>query len=253
MNDKDIQELWIKYKNSKDNNFKSMLVDSYIYLVKSIASRLCLTFKNYIEYDDLVGYGQIGLLDAIEKYNINMSVKFETYASRRIHGQIIDEVRNLSWVPRGAVSKKEMVDTAREEYISANPEAKPDEINKYIMNKLGIPIRALKNWDEPIKIMTSLESQLEYDNGESEYKYEIRSNDISPEEYAIREELKKEIKSNLDRLTVNEKKVVILYYYEELTLKEISRILEISESRVSQIRKRALEKLKKHLVHYMDY
>lgn len=203
-----------------------------------------------VEYDDLVGYGVFGLIDAIDKFDTCKDVKFETYASLRIRGAILDQIRKMDWIPRTIRQRQKKIDTViREIETTTGKNATDEEIAK----GLGISDEEYLEWQSQMKI-TSVVSLNEYmDQGGPEIVGDQRwnANYEIPEDAAQQEELKEKLKEAMETLTEKEKIVVELYYYEDLTLKEISRILEVSESRVSQLHTKALMKMKNRLGEYM--
>ena len=243
MNEIERQSLWQSYKKTNDNSIKELLVKEYTPLVKGISKGISQKMNIYFEYDDIVGYGLLGLLDAIERYNPESSVKFETYGSKRIRGYIIDSIRQLSWVPRGDIKKKDSINEVYEEISKLYPDLKESEINEIVADKLNITTSMLKKWNEPIKTITSYDAILDDKNNAPLNKL-VDSNTLTPEEHILRKELVDILAKALNKLTDNEKRVITLYYYEELKLKEISLIMGVSESRASQLRKRATTKLK---------
>ena len=204
-----------------------------------------------VEYDDLVGYGVFGLIDAIDKFSLCKGVKFETYASLRIRGSVLDQIRKMDWIPRTIRQKQKSLDNA---YKKLEIELGRTPTNEELAGHLNVSMQELLSMQEKTKIanLVSLEEFMEQG---SEVKVESTSagNNIGqPEKTVIKDEAKELLIKALDELTENEKKVVTLYYYEELTLKEISAIIGVSESRISQLHTRALSKIKGQLKEYSD-
>lgn len=203
-----------------------------------------------MEYDDLVGYGIFGLIDAIDKFDYDKGVKFETYASLRIRGAILDQIRKMDWIPRSLRQKQKKMEAAISKIETQYGRPAKDE---EIASELGIETEELINWQGQAKItnIISLDEFVEA-AGEKEVNA-IKSNSYEqPESIALKNEIKQQLMDSLETLTDKERKVILLYYYEELTLKEISRILEVSESRVSQLHTKALQKMKVKLGDYME-
>lgn len=202
-----------------------------------------------VEYDDLVGYGVFGLIDAIDKFDYMKEVKFETYASLRIRGAILDQIRKMDWIPRTIRQKQKKIDAVMKEIESTTGRAATDE---EIAKALGISQDEYSAWQSQMKI-TGVVSLNEFMDSGSEIPADQTNQRRfdSPEEVIEKEELKKVLKDALELLTEKEKKVILLYYYEDLTLKEISNVLEVSESRISQLHTRALQKLKTKMGNYM--
>lgn len=202
-----------------------------------------------MEYDDLVGYGIFGLIDAIDKFDYGKNVKFETYASLRIRGAILDQIRKMDWIPRSLRQKQKRIEAAMAKIESETGHIASDE---ELAAELEITIDELADWQGKMKA-SNLISLDEYTEAGSEVKMESAGNSHfdQPEEAIEKEELKKMMVRAIDSLTEKERSVVVLYYYEDMTLKEISLTLEVSESRVSQLHTKALNKMKKILGDYV--
>lgn len=242
-------KLWDDYAKTKSPEIREKIILEYAPLVKLVAGRLSMYLGYNVEYDDLVGYGVFGLIDAIDKFDFMKEVKFETYASLRIRGAILDQIRKMDWIPRTIRQKQKKIDAVMKEIESTKGRAATDE---EIAQGLGISQDEYSTWQSQMKI-TGVVSLNEFMDSGSEIPAD-QSNQRrfdSPEEVIEKEELKKVLQDALELLTEKEKKVILLYYYEDLTLKEISNILEVSESRVSQLHTRALQKLKTKMGNYM--
>ena len=243
--------LWEEYSKSKLPETREKLILEYAPLVKLVAGRLSMYLGYNVEYDDLVSYGIFGLIDAIDKFDSMKAVKFETYASLRIRGAILDQIRKMDWIPRTIRQKQKKIDAAMKEIELSKGRAATDE---EIAENLGISNEDYLDWQSQMKI-TGIVSLNEFMESGSEVPAE-QSNQHrfeGPEEVVEKEELKKVLEQALELLTEKEKKVILLYYYEELTLKEISNVLEVSESRVSQLHTRALQKMKTKIGNYMRF
>ncbi len=197
----------------------------------------------------MVSYGIFGLIDAIDKYDYGKGIKFETYASLRIRGAILDQIRKMDWIPRSVRQKQKQIDAA-----AAKIEAEENRIatDEEIAKELDLSLDEYFNWQGQTKV-TNIASIDEY----VEQGIEVKAFDVGknakaePERVYEQEEVKELLADSLEVLTEKERMVVVLYYYEELTLKEISKVLNVSESRVSQLHTKALQKMKKVLgIHY---
>ena len=242
-------KLWDDYAKTKSPEIREKIILEYAPLVKLVAGRLSMYLGYNVEYDDLVGYGVFGLIDAIDKFDFMKEVKFETYASLRIRGAILDQIRKMDWIPRTIRQKQKKIDAVMKEIESSKGRAATDE---EIAQGLGISQDEYSTWQSQMKI-TGVVSLNEFMDSGSEIPAD-QSNQRrfdSPEEVIEKEELKKVLQDALELLTEKEKKVILLYYYEDLTLKEISNVLEVSESRISQLHTRALQKLKTKMGNYM--
>ncbi len=240
----DKQKLWDEYRKKRTPELREKIIIEYAGLVKVVAGRLSIYLGYNVEYDDLVGYGTFGLIDAIDKYDFEKGVKFETYASVRIRGAILDQIRKMDWIPRTLRQKQKRVDAAyRKIELETGRPATDEEIAK----ELEISLDELDEWQNQTKIsnLISLDDYME----QGETKVDIASSEdyVQPEKVVEQQALKQILVDALELLTEKEKKVIVFYYYEELTLKEISNILEVTESRVSQLHTKALQKLRNKL------
>lgn len=240
----DKQKLWDEYRKKRTPELREKIIIEYAGLVKVVAGRLSMYLGYNVEYDDLVGYGTFGLIDAIDKYDFDKGVKFETYASVRIRGAILDQIRKMDWIPRTLRQKQKKVDAA---YKKIELETGRPATDEEIAKELEISLDELDDWQNQTKVsnLISLDDYME----QGETKVEIASSEdyVQPEKVVEQQALKQILIDALELLTEKEKKVIVLYYYEELTLKEISSILEVTESRVSQLHTKALQKLKNKL------
>lgn len=243
--------LWDDYKKLKSTEIREKIILEYAPLVKTVAGRLSMYLGYNVEYDDLVGYGIFGLIDAIDKFDTLKDVKFETYASLRIRGSILDQIRKMDWIPRTIRQKQKKIDTAIKEIECETGKAASDD---EIAQKLGISEDEYVDWQSQMKI-TGVVSLNEYIEQGSDVAQDYSRNTTArfegPEESIEKQELGKVLADTLQLLTEKEQKVIALYYYEDLTLKEISNILEVSESRISQLHTKALQKMKSKMGNYM--
>ena len=245
------KKLWTEYDKSRTPELREKIILEYAPLVKLVAGRLSMYLGYNVEYDDLVSYGIFGLIDAIDKYDYAKEVKFETYASLRIRGAILDQIRKMDWIPRTIRQKQKRIDAVCKDIETRLGRSATDE---EIASELGISDDEYLEWQSQMKI-TNVVSLNEYMEQGAEVPAEgnqfTTSRFDSPEENIEKEERKKVLEESLEQLTEKEKKVILLYYYEDLTLKEISNVLEVSESRISQLHTRALQKMKTKMEDYM--
>jgi len=237
---------WAKYRKYKTLEIRQKLLDKYVPLVRNVASRMAMGFPRSVELSDLINTGVIGLIEAFNNFDPDRGVKFETYAVPRIRGAILDELRALDWVPRSTRAKSREIERAvigLENELGRPPEKR--ELAKQMKiteNELDLALddvssTGILSLDEVIyreddnrqvpRIETVVDRSTHSVLGEIE-----------------RGELRSFLVVAIDRLTKQEKLVIALYYYEELTLKEIGEVMSISESRVSQIHTRAVMKLR---------
>ena len=205
---KEEDELWDEFKKTKSTALRDKFIRQYMPLVKYVAGKVASGMPSSVEFDDLVGYGQFGLLDAINKYDTSKNVKFKTYAVTRIRGSIFDELRQIDWVPRSVRQKSREIEDA---IVS-------------LESRLGRPATDMS-------IGNNIESP----------------SSLNPDVIAEREEIKKVIAEAISELPEKEKMVIVLYYHEDLTFKEIGKVLEVSESRISQLHGKANHRLRAKL------
>lgn len=243
------KRLWDEYGKTRSSEVREKIILEYAPLVKVVAGRLSMYLGYNVEYDDLVGYGIFGLIDAIDKFDTTKEVKFETYASLRIRGSILDQIRKMDWIPRTIRQKQKRIDGAIKQI--EDQQGRPATDQEIAVN-LGISEDEFMEWQCQMQV-TNVVSLNEFMEQGSEVPVEANrpSNFDGPEEVFEKGELKEVLGEALELLTEKEKKVILLYYYKELTLKEISNILEVSESRISQLHTRALQKMKSKMGNYI--
>ena len=246
----DTDKLWNEYQKKPTQEIREQLILAYAQLVKLVAGRLSMYLGHNVEFDDLVSYGIFGLIDAIDKFDMDKNVKFETYASLRIRGAILDQIRKMDWIPRTVRQRQRKIDEAIKAVEMRTGKAATDE---EIALELGISGEELTGWQSQLQV-TNVVSLSEFEEAGQEPNFENanRNRFAQPEEVVEEQELKQKLIEALDALTEKERRVVELYYYEELTLKEISLVLEVSESRVSQLHTKAIIKMRKIMGAYLD-
>ncbi len=245
MTDEQKTKLWNEYSKNRSHEVREKIIIEYAPLVKLVAGRLSMYLGYNVEYDDLVSYGIFGLIDAIDKFDCDKGIKFETYASLRIRGSILDQIRKMDWIPRSLRQKQKKMDAAAGKLETTLGRTATDE---EIAKELEITTDELTTWQGQTKItnVVSLDEFIEA-GGEKAIEPGKGSHFDKPEDVIEKNELRDILAKSLSSLTDKEKKVILLYYYEELTLKEISKVLEVSESRVSQLHTKALQKMKIYL------
>ncbi len=235
-----LEQLWSKYKEKNDKQAKDELIVHYVELVKIIAGRLYGDYNRHVEYDDLVSYGILGLIDAIEKFDHRKKVKFETYANIRIRGAIIDQLRNLDWVPRSLRTKYKRFEDAVSQLQSVYGNQYTDQ---QLADQLGMDITEMNRFLNEISSFSivSLEEKFE-----EQINFDIKTDydDFDPEQVLDKKVMFNLLKEGIDALPEREGLIISLYYYDEMTYKEIAEILEISESRISQLHTKAIGRLR---------
>ncbi|HOT62338.1 MAG TPA: RNA polymerase sigma factor WhiG [Treponemataceae bacterium] len=243
------EELWVEYKKTRDPAIRELFIKQYAPLVKYVAGKVAVGMPSNVEFDDLVGFGVFGLIDAIDKFDPEKNVKFKTYAVTRIRGSIFDELRSIDWVPRSVRQKTREIEdvivrlesklgrTASDAEIAGALGVSEDDFQQTMFKISGTSIMSLNDvWysgddSERISIGDSIESPAS----------------LNPDVIVEREEIKRVIVEAINELPEKEKMVLVLYYYEDLTLKEIGQVLNVTESRVSQLHTKANLRLRAKL------
>jgi RNA polymerase sigma factor for flagellar operon FliA len=245
----DLDNLWRDFKRTKSPGAKEQLITHYAPLVKHVAGRLMVHIGQHVEFDDLCGYGVFGLLDAIDKFDYGKGVKFETYASFRIRGAIIDHIRKLDWVPRTLRQKNkqlEQVTSQLEDELGRTP------TEEELAMKLNLSLLETRELIKKSSVLTlvSLDDFVDGSSSDTSFASLVASRTEGPEDVAERRERKQMLAEAIGKLGDKEKLVITFYYFEDLTLKEISSIMGVSESRISQIHTKAISKLSAKLGKY---
>lgn len=232
-------KLWKLFKDEGDLQAKEALIIHYIELVKNISGRLYNTYNAHVEYDDLVGYGVIGLLDAIEKYDYKLGNKFETYANIRIRGAIVDQLRSLDWIPRSMRQKYKQLEKAMKKLQNIYG---MDIKNEILAEEMNLSLKELSELLHQVSTFSviSLDEKI---SENSNIDIQEDRKEQTPEEQIMHEETKRLLREMITKLPDKEKRIIELYYFSELTYKEIASIMGISESRISQLHTKAIAKL----------
>jgi len=245
----DTQALWLEFRRTNDKALRDRLILTYAPLVKYVAGRLGSGLPAHVDEGDLVSYGLLGLIGAIERYDPARDIKFETYAISRIKGAIIDELRALDWVPRSVRSRAREIERAIAE-LEAKLGTAPDDAQ--IPAKIGISVDELEEslTDISRSSIAALD-ELWSVSGEGDSVSLMDTIEdtqgVQPETALDETEMREALADAIARLPEREKLVVTLYYYEELTLREIGEVLGVTESRVSQLHTKAILRLKARL------
>src|SRR5688572_1244067 len=241
----ELRELWRSYKVDGDERARERLVVAYSPLVKFIAGRMASGLPSHVEEADLVSYGLLGLIGAIERFDLDREIKFETFAVARIKGAIIDELRSLDWVPRSVRARARDVERAHaaleaqfgrsptEEEMAEKLEMTVDEFRDALLQIANSSVLALDD------LWTFADP--EGGGGQISVLDTIQDpNALDPESEAHTAELKDRLADAIESLPERERLVIALYYYENLTLREIGEVLGVTESRVSQLHTKAV-------------
>ncbi len=246
----ELKELWRRCKEEDDERARERLVVAYSPLVKYVAGRMAAGLPSHVEEGDLISYGLIGLIGAIERYDLDREIKFETFAVSRIKGAIIDELRSLDWVPRSVRSKArdvERVHTQLENELQRTP------TEEEMARKLGVEVEDFRNTlleiaNSSVLALDDLWTIADADGGQISLLDTIRDpRAVDPQEEIDTVELKDRLADAIEALPDRERLVIALYYYENLTLREIGEVLGVTESRVSQLHTKAVIGLRGHL------
>ena len=245
---KNTTQLWHDYKQNHDMRARDLLIEKYTPLVKYVAGRLAMNMPNNVEIDDLESYGIFGLLDAIEKYDETRNVKFETYASTRIRGAIIDGLRATDWVPRSVRSKARRLEEQIQQLTNTLGRNPTD-------NEIAVSLEVSEEQYFEILDQVKSASLLSLDEhvGSEKSDDAISMVDLiadpgeDVDHTILHNESLAELAAAIDELSERERLVISLYYHDELTLKEIGHVLEVSESRISQIHTKAILTLRSKL------
>ena len=243
-------KMWKKYKRTKSQPLHDDIVKKYLYLVKYVAGRVAIGLPPNVEFNDLVSYGILGLFDAIQKYDVSQGNKFETYAVSRIRGSIMDELRKLDWAPRLLRKKAREIEKKCKELEEKNGRIATDE---ELASSLKMSTEELNGIYSDLNSTTflSLDEVWQNDDGNKPISrlQTIEDSLITNQfNYVHQSEVKDLLAGAIGELPEKEKLVVVLYYYENLTLREIGEILDVSESRVCQIHTKVITRLRSHLM-----
>ena len=246
------EELWKLYRRTKEQKIRDFFVRQYAPLVKYVAGKIALGMPQNVEFDDLVGFGVFGLFDAIEKFDPGKQVKFKTYAVTRIRGAIFDELRTIDWVPRSVRQKaREVEETVRRLESSLGRAASDEEI----AGAMSMDLKEFQHTMLKISGTSMLSLHDIWYTGEDNDKISIAESiespvSLNPDTIVEKDEIRRVIVEAIKELPEKEKKVLVLYYYEDLTLREIGEVLEVTESRVSQLHTKAVMRLRAKLTSF---
>ncbi len=241
--------LWQRYRGTGDPAARTQLLDRYLGLVHHVARQVAARVSDVVEVDDLVSAGTLGLVQALESFDLSRGLAFSTFAMRRIRGSILDELRSRDWVPRSVRAKGRQMATAvaqLESKLGRAPE--PQEV----AGVLSLDMETYWRWREEIDgaVLVSLDGSVSLDSSEGASLEETLSDPgvQLPGERLSQEETVAGLRQAIGMLPPKERTVLALYYYEELNLRQIAEVLHVTESRVSQIRTQALKRLRQRMV-----
>jgi len=237
-----IEDVWKSYKKASSDELRNYLIENYLQLVKSTAERMHMRLPGEVDVEDLMSAGLFGLMDAIDAFDLERGVKFETYCTQRIRGAIFDELRAMDWVPRLVRSRTAKVERARK---SLEMELGRRATDKEVCDRLqvtGTEFKKLSKDSRPVNVVSLNRKWFETDSSKDIREIDVIQDNRQEDPLAElqRRDLKLLITKGLSRA---ERLIVILYYYEEMTMKEIGMTLDLSESRVSQMHSSILARL----------
>jgi RNA polymerase sigma factor for flagellar operon FliA len=246
----ELKELWRKYKENDDQRAREQLVLAFSPLVKYVAGRMSTGLPAHVEEADLISYGLLGLISAIERFDLSREIKFETFAMTRIKGSIIDELRSLDWVPRSVRAKAREIERANSKLEHSLHRAPTDQ---EVADELEMTIDEFQDAltrisNSSVIALDELWTLSDSSGDQVSLLDTIQDPDaVDPAQAMDVTETKDRLAESIARLPEREKLVIALYYYENLTLREIGEVLGVTESRVSQLHTKAVLRLKSAL------
>ena len=243
LSSEELAALWQNYFDNHENKeLRDALIMQYIYLTKYVVGRVKVTLPPTFSFEDISSFGVEGLIDAIEKFSPKMGAKFETYALVRIRGTIIDKIRSEDFLPRSIRRKIKDIKDAQDELKAKYGR---NATNTEVANFLGIEKEKVEQLLSDDTTVTSIYEKKGASDGDIEIIDTIQdSNSLNPHEKLEEKDIKKELEDALKRLPERERTIMVLYYHENMTLKEIGEAINVSESRISQLHAQAIMKLK---------
>ena len=248
LDDVPIKEIWSEYKKTASQEVRNFLIEHYLDIVKYTAERMHMRLPGEVDVEDLMSAGLFGLMDAIDAFDLDRGVKFETYCAQRIRGAIFDELRAMDWVPRLVRSRTAKVERARKALeMELGRQATDKEISD-LLNVSGSEYQKLSKDSKPVSVVSLNRKWFETDSNK-----DVREIDVirdKRQQDPLSELQKKDLKLLITKgLSRAERLIVILYYWEEMTMKEIGITLDLSESRVSQMHSSIVARLKAQMHH----
>jgi len=240
---RDIKEVWGDYKQNKSEPLRNILMEHYLHLVRYNAERIHVKLPDEVELDDLMSAGIFGLMDAINAFDLDRGVKFETYCAPRICGAILDELRSMDWVPRLVRSRAHKLDGASK---SLETELGRAPTQEEVAKRLAVPMAEYEKMAKDASAVGLVSLSRKW--FETDSNKDVREIDVLEDKRGadpVREIQRKDLKELITKgLSRAERLIIILYYFEEMTMKEIGATLDLSESRVSQMHSSILARLK---------
>jgi len=246
-----IEPLWQRYFKKKDPELRNRLMQKYLGVVHYVVSKLFKSIPSYVERDDLVNIGVIGLGEALDRYNPYFGIKFETYAIPRVKGAIIDELRKQDWIPRSLRSKSNQIRRVVEDLEQVY---RGEVASQQVAQHLGISETEYQHWQSQVNYSNLVSLDKPNQNYDEHNLYDVVEDETNVNALTGMEdeEMKKILVKVIKKLPEKARLAITLYYFEHLTFKEIGKILNVSESRISQIHTETTERMKKMILQELN-
>ena len=246
-----IEPLWQRYFKKKDPELRNRLMQKYLGVVHYVVSKLFKSIPSYVERDDLVNIGVIGLGEALDRYNPYFGIKFETYAIPRVKGAIIDELRKQDWIPRSLRSKSNQIRRVVEDLEQVY---RGEVASQQVAQHLGISETEYQHWQSQVNYSSLVSLDKPNQNYDEHNLYDVVEDETNVNALTGMEdeEMKKILVKVIKKLPEKARLAITLYYFEHLTFKEIGKILNVSESRISQIHSETTERMKKMILQELN-
>ncbi|MDQ0090599.1 RNA polymerase sigma factor for flagellar operon FliA [Paenibacillus anaericanus] len=244
-------EIWEKWKEHGDIEAKKQLIEKYLPIVDYVSGRLAVGLPKNVSKDDLSSNGVMGLIDAVEKFDYKRGLQFETYASWRVRGAILDGLRQGDWVPRSVREKSKKLEEGYQQLEQRYLRSVTDsEMSEY----LNISVREFQSMLQEVAVMTlcSLEDPIREEESETRLTLLVDEKAKNPDHKVREFYLKDSLTKGIEKLTEKERTVVSLLYYEDLSLSEIAEVMSLSPSRISQLHSKAILRLRGSLEKHRD-
>ncbi|WP_425262654.1 FliA/WhiG family RNA polymerase sigma factor [Paenibacillus thermotolerans] len=248
----DTHQLWRRWKESGDPEAKKRLIENYTGLVDFVTGRLAIGLPKNVAKEDLTSYGIMGLIDAVEKFDYERGLQFETYASWRIRGSIIDGMRQADWVPRSVREKAKRIEDAYQKLEQQYLRSVTDEEMSAYLNVTEQEFQHMLQ-EVSVSSICSLEDPIREEESETRASLLVDDRAVKPEDSVRSLFMKESLAKAIEKLTEKERTVVSLFYFEELSLSEIAEVMSLSPSRISQLHSKAILRLRGSLNRIKHY
>lgn len=233
---------WQAYQQEGATEARQKLITHYLYLVKYAVGRMLVHLPGHLDPDDLIGYGMMGLIQSVEKFELARNVRFETFAMTRIRGAVLDQLRAMDWMPRSLRQKAKEIEQAISKIEQQTGRTAEEDA---IASELGMDVETLRQTlNETSFLVLSLDYLLNPGEGNETLGASIPDTGMRPEEHAEQEALREALAQAIKTLPEREQKLIAFYYFEGLTMKEIGRVLQVTEARICQLHAQAIHRLR---------